>query len=209
MRSDARRNRDQLLAVAREVVAEQGADASLRDIARRAGVGLGTLYRHFPTREALLDTLLRASFDELTARADELEGSRAPDEALVSWLREAVAVAHRYSGAIAAMVAAIADPASALHASCVTMRAAGTRLLSRAQAENVARSDIDGVDLFALVGALAWLGDQPSLASRADHLFDIIAGAILTPHRSGGGSRDADEGEDVSLSAAADGGLPG
>jgi hypothetical protein len=77
-------------------------------------------------------------------------------------------------------MAAIADPASALHESCVTMRTAGTRLLSRAQADGVARTDMDGTDLFALVGALAWLGDQPSLASRADHLFDVIASAILT-----------------------------
>ncbi|HEX2526619.1 MAG TPA: helix-turn-helix domain-containing protein [Geminicoccus sp.] len=184
MRADAKKNHDQLLAAAREVVAEQGADASLRDVARRAGVGLGTLYRHFPTREALLEALLRASFDELTARASELEMSGSPDQALVSWLREAVAVAHAYSGAIASMVAAIADPESALHASCVTMRAAGTRLLSRAQAESMARTDIDGVDLFALVGALAWLNDQPSLAPRANRLFDVIASAILSDRQS-------------------------
>jgi len=180
MRADARKNYDHLLAVARDLVTEQGADASLRDVARRASVGLGTLYRHFPTREALLEALLRTSFDELTARASEFEKSGSPDDALVSWLREAVAVAHNYSGVVTSMVAAIADPDSALHASCVTMRAAGTRLLVRAQAKNMARADIDGTDLFALVGALAWLGDQPSLAPRADHLFDVIANAILT-----------------------------
>jgi AcrR family transcriptional regulator len=180
MRADARKNYDHLLAVARDVVTEHGADASLRDIARRADVGLGTLYRHFPTREALLEALLRTSFDQLTAGAGGLETSAPPDEALVSWLREAVAVAHNYSGVIAALVAAIEDPESALHTSCVTMRAAGTRLLARAQAEGMARTDIDGTDLFALVGALAWLGDQPALAPRADHLFDVIAGAILT-----------------------------
>ncbi|MGD1879039.1 MAG: TetR/AcrR family transcriptional regulator [Kiloniellaceae bacterium] len=180
MRADARKNYDHLLAIAREVVTEQGADASLRDIARRAGVGLGTLYRHFPRREALLDALLRANFDELTAKAAELERSSSPEEALTSWLRDAVAVAHNYRGAIDSMVAAIADPDSALHASCHTMRAAGTRLLARAQAEGKARADLDGTDLFALVGALAWLGDQPSLEPRAPHLFDVIAGAILT-----------------------------
>jgi len=180
MRADAKKNYDHLFAVARDVVTEQGAAASLREVARKAGVGLGTLYRHFPTRESLLEALLRASFDELTARAGELETSGTPDDALMSWLREAVAVAHNYSGAIASMMAAIADPDSALHASCVTMRAAGARLLARAQAGGMARTDIDGTDLFALVGALAWLGDQPSLARRADHLFDVIASAILT-----------------------------
>ena len=67
MRADAKRNYDLLLDVAREVVAGQGAEASLRDIARKAGVGLGTLYRHFPTREALLEALLRASFGEMAS----------------------------------------------------------------------------------------------------------------------------------------------
>lgn len=190
MRADARKNYDNLLAVAREVVSEQGADASLRDVARRAGVGLGTLYRHFPTREALLDALLRANFDELTAKAGELELSDSTDDALVSWLREAVAVARNYSGVVASMVAAMEDPHSALHASCVTMRGAGTRLLVRAQAAGAARTDVDGGDLFALVGALAWLGDQPSLAGRADHLFTVIASAIVPNRGSGVVSRE-------------------
>lgn len=180
MRADARRNYEQLLAVARTVVTEEGADASLRDIARRAGVGLGTMYRHFPTRETLLDALLRTSFDELTAKAKELETSGSAEDALVSWLRDFVACADNYRGVIASMVAAIEDPESALHASCVTMKAAGARLLARAQAEGAARTDIDATDLYALGGALAWVGDQPTLAPRVDHLFNVIAGAIMT-----------------------------
>jgi len=179
MRADAKKNYDHVLAVARGVFAEEGADASLRDVARKAGVGLGTLYRHFPTRAALFEALLRAGFDALTARAAELETSGDAGDALVVWLREIVAVTHSHRGVIAPMVAAIADPDSALHASCVTMRASGARLLARAQAAGMARTDIDGGDLFALVGALAWLHDQPSLASRADHLFGVIASAIL------------------------------
>ncbi|MEN3262790.1 helix-turn-helix domain-containing protein [Sodalis endosymbiont of Spalangia cameroni] len=179
MRADAKKNYDHLLTVAREVFTDQGAHASLRDIARKAGVGLGTLYRHFPTREALLEALLRVSFDALTARAEILETSSSADDALVLWLRETVAVAHSHRGVIASMVASIEDPDSALHASCVTMRAKGARLLARAQAQGVARGDIDGADLFALVGALAWINDQPSLAPRVDHLFKVIANAIL------------------------------
>ena len=180
MRADARKNYDQLLAVASVVVTEEGADASLRDIARRADVGLGTLYRHFPTREALLEALLRTSFDELAAKAAELESADSAGDALVSWLRDFVACADNYRGVIASMVAAIEDPESALHASCTAMKAAGARLLARAQAAGAARTDIDGTDLYALGAALAWLGDQPAFASRADHLFDIITGAILT-----------------------------
>ena len=180
MRADAKKNYDHLLSVARAAVLKEGAGASLRDIARRTGVGLGTLYRHFPTREALLDALLRTRFDELTAKAGELETSDSTGEALTEWLRETVTVAQEYRGVTAPMMAAIEDPNSALHASCVAMRAAGTRLLARAQADGAARTDIDGVDLFALIGALAWTRDQPSLTSRADHLFGIIASAILT-----------------------------
>lgn len=181
MRTDAKRNYDQLLDVAGTVIIEQGVDASLRDIARRAGVGLATLLRHFPTREALLEALLRVNFEEMTVRADQLEDSTSPADAVVLWLEEFIAHAHKYRGVVAHMVAALEDPQSALHASCVTMRSAGTRLLSRAQAEGTARNDIDGTDLFALAGSLAWLSDQPAVEPRVDHLFGIVASAILTP----------------------------
>lgn len=186
MRADAQKNYDHLLRVARTVMAEQGADASLRDVARRADVGLGTLYRHFPTRDALLEALLRTSFDELMDRAGELETSTSAEDALLGWLGDFVLCAHDVRGAVAAMTAAIADPDSALHASCVTLRAAGAQLLSRAQAEGAARTDIDGEDLFALAGSLAWISDQPSLAPRADRLLGVVAGAILTGARSSG-----------------------
>ncbi|MFE7927610.1 TetR/AcrR family transcriptional regulator [Streptomyces sp. NPDC057456] len=180
MRADARKNRDHLLAVAGTAITEQGVDVSMRDIARRADVGLATLLRHYPTREALLEALLRTSFDELTATAEALETSNSPEDALVSWLRDCVAWTTEYRGVTVLMAAAIEDAESALHASCVTLRAAGARLLTRAQAEGAARTDVDGTDLFALVAALAWLSDQPSLAPRADHLFDVVASAIMT-----------------------------
>jgi AcrR family transcriptional regulator len=190
MRADARRNYDHLLVVARDVVAEQGADASLRDVARRAGVGLGTLYRHFPTREALLEALLRTNVDEATARAADLETSSTPEDALVSWLRDSVAITHEYRGVGALLTAAIEDTESALNASCVALHEAGTRLLERAQAAGIARADIDGTDLFALVAALAWVYDQPSLAPRADHLFGVIASAVLTSQAGSGVSEE-------------------
>ena len=179
MRADAQKNYDHLLEMGREVVAEQGAEASMREVARRAGVGIGTLYRHFPTREALLEALLRESFDALTAKAAQFEASASSGNALVSWLGEMVALTHSHRGVIAAMTAAIAEPDSALHASCVSMRASGAQLLARAQADGEARTDIDGTDLLALVSALAWLNDQPPFAARVERLFHIIASAIL------------------------------
>lgn len=180
MRADARKNYSHILAVARDVVAEHGADASMRDIARRAGVGLATLLRHFPTREALFEALLCIKGDALTQRAAELETSSPPDEALVCWFREGVEFAHTYSGVCDLMASAHADPDSALHASSTALHDAGARLLLRAQAEGTARPDMDGVDLFALMSALAWLVGQPGFAPRADHLSHLITSAILT-----------------------------
>jgi len=180
MRADALKNYEQLLDVAQTVIAEQGAEASLRDIARRAGVGLATLYRRFPTREALLEALLHVSFRELTEQAAELRVSASPREALLTWLRDCTAFTRTYRGVTTLMMTAIEDPTSALHDSCTALRSAGTQLLTRAQATGDARTNLDGTDLFALIAATAWLGDQPSTASRADHLFDIMTNAILT-----------------------------
>ena len=180
MRADARKNYSHLLAVARDVVTEHGADASMRDIARRADVGLATLFRHFPTREALFEALLRTNLEALTQEAGELETSSPPDEALVSWFREGVAFVRRYRGVVDLMASAHADPDSALYASCAAVRSAGARLLLRAQAEGSARADIDGDDVFALMSALGWLVSQPSFAQRTDHLFHVIASAMLT-----------------------------
>lgn len=186
MRADAKKNYEHLLDVARSVIAEDGVNASLRDVARKAGVGIGTLYRHFPTREALLEILLRESFDEVTAQARAFEAELPADAALVSWLRDMVALTYERRGVIAAMAAAIDDEASALHGSCVLLRASGARLLARAQADGKARQDIDSTDLLALVSALAWLNDQAPFAARVGHLFDIIAEVILLPSSAAG-----------------------
>ena len=186
MRADARKNYSHLLTVARDVVAEHGAEASMRDIARRADVGLATLLRHFPTREALFEALLRKNLDALSEKAGELETARPPDEALVSWFREGVAFVQSYSGVVALMASAHEHPESALYATCTAVHSAGARLLRRAQAEGTARADMDGADLFALMSALGWLATQPAFAPRGNHLFDLITSAILTSRPSEG-----------------------
>jgi AcrR family transcriptional regulator len=180
MRADAKKNYDHLLAVARDVVTEDGVDASMRDIARRADVGLATLLRHFPTREALFEALMSTTLDALAHKADELETSMPPGEALVSWFREGVAFVQSYRGVVDLIASAHEDPESALYTSCATVHSVGERLLLRAQAEGTARADMDGADLFALMSSLGWAAGQPAFAPRADHLFDIIASAILT-----------------------------
>ncbi len=179
MRADAKKNYDHLITVARDVFREQGAEASLRDIARRAEVGLGTLYRHFPSRESLLEVLLRSGFDTLTAHAKTLLTADDAADALIQWLQETITFTHAHRGVITPMMSAIDAPDSALHASCVTLRAAGAALLARAQAEGKARADLDGAELFDLIAALAWLREQPSHAPRAERLLQVITEAIL------------------------------
>ncbi len=130
-----------------------------------------------------MEALLRTSLDHLTEKASSLEASAAPDDALVFWFAEGVGFVKSYSGVVDLMATAIADEHSALHQSCTTVRSAGARLLRRAQSEGTARTDIDGTDLFALMAALGWLGDQPSFAPRADHIGEIITGSLFSADR--------------------------
>jgi AcrR family transcriptional regulator len=152
----------------------------MRDIARRADVGLATLLRHFPTREALFEALLCTHLDALVQKAGEFETSDAPGEALLSWFREWMAFAQSYRGVVAMMAAAHANPESALYAACAAVHSASERLLLRAQADGQARTDMNGDDLFGLMSALGWLVDLPAFAPRADHLCAIVTSAIVT-----------------------------
>ncbi|WP_326836494.1 helix-turn-helix domain-containing protein [Amycolatopsis rhabdoformis] len=161
--ADARRNRDLLLAAAREAFAEQGTEASLREVARRAGVGIGTLYRHFPTRDALLEALLDSNFQHLRARAASLLAAPdlAPHEALSAWLAEMTTGARTYTGLPESIMAALADEGSALHESCAAMRASAGELLVRAQNTGRVRSDVTVYEVIALALGLAWAAQQP------------------------------------------------
>ena len=161
-RADAQRNRELLLAAAREAFASHGTDASLRDVARCAGVGIGTLYRHFPTREALLEALLDSNFDALRVRAEHLlDSARPPQDALLVWLSELAGGARTYLGLPQSIMAALADENSKLHASCAAMRASCARLLDRAQEAGRVRADVTVDEVIALAVGLAWAAQQP------------------------------------------------
>ncbi|WP_329040753.1 TetR/AcrR family transcriptional regulator [Streptomyces sp. NBC_00178] len=176
-RADARRNRDALLAAAAEVVAEHGTNASLRDVARRAGVGIGTLYRHFPTRESLLESLLDANFAVLRRRADELISSPDPSEALLVWLRELAAGSATYEGLPESIMDALADEQSALHGACAEMRSAGGRLLERAQQAGDVRSSLTIRAVIAVALGLAWAGQRSQeVLGQVDDLLSAAIG---------------------------------
>ncbi|MGV9455550.1 TetR/AcrR family transcriptional regulator [Streptomyces sp. NPDC003635] len=148
-RKDAARNYDALLAAAREAFAEKGAEASLEDIARRAGVGIGTLYRNFPTRRDLFESVYAGEVNDLVQVAQEVAGLE-PWEALTTWLG-------RFTGYMVtkrAVREALDDQSEIFDACRDSMYGAGGPLLERAQRAGVAREDMDFSDLLRLVAGV-------------------------------------------------------
>jgi AcrR family transcriptional regulator len=173
-RTDARRNYEALLAAARSALAEHGPDAPLDDIARRAGLGIGTLYRHFPTRQSLLEAVFQDGLEAIRAEAEELLASAPPAEALARWLRSNLVRATPYRGLAAAVMVTLVDERSDLYAACAEMRAAGRALVARAQEAGGLRADVDLSDLLLLVHGIAWAGEQASQpAERIERLLTV------------------------------------
>lgn len=170
MRADARRNHERLLTEARTAFAEHGAEASLEDVARRAGVGIGTLYRHFPNRDALLSAVFEDAVNDLLARSRELLTDPNPCAALVTWLREMVAQASEYRGLARALMSVSSDNTSALARCSDPIRQAGSALLTRAQESGSVRPDVEIGDLLQLTHAIALAAEEtpgdPELADR-------------------------------------------
>ncbi len=170
MRADARRNYERVLAEARIAFAEHGTDASLEDVARRAGVGIGTLYRHFPNRHALMSAVFQGAVDELLAHSRALADADAPCGALVTWLRDIITHAGEYRGLARELMSASRDESSALARCSTPMREAGERLLVRAQKSGAVRPDVSIGDLMQLTNAIALAAEQapddPELADR-------------------------------------------
>ncbi|MFD6425806.1 TetR/AcrR family transcriptional regulator [Streptomyces sp. NPDC060198] len=170
MRADARRNHDRLVGEARTLFAEQGTDASLEDLARRAGVGIGTLYRHFPTRPALMNAVFQDALADLLDRSNALARAERPCHALVEWLGCIVRHAGEYRGLAQALLSASRDDSSALAPCHVPLREAGARLLARAQESGAVRADASIDDLMQLTNAVALAAEQnpedPGLADR-------------------------------------------
>jgi AcrR family transcriptional regulator len=149
-RADARRNREQLLEAADSAFRRHGVGASLAEIARSCDIAIGTLYRHFPTRAALVEALLHDQITALQARAEQLAGSPEPREALIEWLQEFGRCSSVYQGLPESVMATAADEGSDLHAGVVTMHAAAGALLARAQDAGAIRPDVSRAEVFAL-----------------------------------------------------------
>jgi AcrR family transcriptional regulator len=165
LRADAQRNCDRLLQAAAAAFAEHGTDASLDDIARRAGVGIGTLYRHFPTRQALLEAVYREQMEALAAEADSLLGAESPGTALARWLRSVLA--HNMAHRGLKEVLMNGEPSEQVTSAKVRMRAAGGALLERAQHAGAVRSDLDIGDLLRLVYSIALANEHAAEGAAA------------------------------------------
>ncbi|WP_432974228.1 TetR/AcrR family transcriptional regulator [Dactylosporangium sp. CA-233914] len=155
-RADARRNRERLVAAAATVFAEEGANAPLDKIARTAGIGNATMYRHFPTRDALLEAVLHDVYGELSVLAEQLCTVTPPIDAVARWLRAFIGFSQSYFDLPEPILAAAYDEASALYASCQAMRSVATHLITRAQQDGTLRADIDILDLCAHASGIAW-----------------------------------------------------
>ncbi|MBO4257307.1 TetR/AcrR family transcriptional regulator [Streptomyces griseorubiginosus] len=151
MRADARRNYERLLKTAADAFAEHGENASLDDIAKRAGVGSGTLYRHFPTRQALLEAVYVDAIEALGDRADAIAKELPPGEALQEWLYEVCVRTIEVRGLKALLGSAVTDGSNATLTACGThMKSAAARLVEAAQREGTLRRDLEPIDVLRL-----------------------------------------------------------
>ncbi|MEN3540676.1 helix-turn-helix domain-containing protein [Microbispora sp. ZYX-F-249] len=159
-RADGRRNYDAILAAARKAFESAGADASLEEIASQAGVAIGTLYRHFPTRAALVEAATRDGLENLVAHAERLAAGPDPLEALLAWMREAVVHFSTFRGLVGILAQSMYDEGTPSHTMCSAMHRSGADLLRAAQAADRVRPDLTPDELFDLLSGAAWVREQ-------------------------------------------------
>ena len=181
MRADAKRNYDRIVEVAREVFREQGYDASLDLVAKRAGVGAGTLYRHFPTRDALLDAIMQSwvdRVDEGTEKSLAHEGP--PREVLLAGFETYVGLLSLHKGGPAKLTAALGDPSSPISTKCQVLAEAAGRVVTLLREQGALRPGVDAVQMCRLVGGVAAVADQGDLeASAVRPLLEVVADGML------------------------------
>lgn len=181
MRADAQRNYDRIVEVARVVFREQGYDASLDEVAKRAGVGPGTLYRHFPKRENLIDAIMQSwvdSVEEVAEKALANEGSAR--DLLLDWFSGYVRVISLHKGGPAKITSAMDDPDSPISHKCQVLRTATGRIVDRLREDHALRDDVDALQIARLVGGVATTADVAEL-SEADvrPMLEVLADGLL------------------------------
>ncbi len=178
MRADARRNHDLLVLTAARVFEEQGPYACLEDIARSAGVGVGTLYRHFPNRQAILEAVYRTQIDALLAESTALLEASSASEALDAWVRLMLDHIVKQRGLKAALLDSD-SPSEVLSLCKRQIRAAGDALIARAQAAGAIRADVRADDLHKLIhGIVQTTAETPEGLEQAHRLVAIMLAGV-------------------------------
>lgn len=177
-RADAQRNYELILAAARAGIAERGAHIVLEDVARDAGVGIGTLYRHFPTRQDLLEEAFLEEALALRDRAESLVDSPEAFDALVAWLRLQMEFASRGRSLGAAVMAAKHVEGSDLQVAYAAMRDAGDTLLHRAQASGDVKESVDMIDVLKLVYGIVMACEQAPEPEQVERMFELVIAGI-------------------------------
>lgn len=173
-RTDAQRNRERILQVAKEAFTRSGANTSLDDIAREAGVGAGTLYRHFPTRDALLEGVYRTEVQKLAAAERELSGKLPPLEALRAWMLlfvDYIAAKHIIAPALNSIVG---GPSKLYEASRGQVSGAIEVLVNRAIESGDIRRDLEPFDLLRALIGVSNVATSPDWQQSARRLVDIL-----------------------------------
>jgi AcrR family transcriptional regulator len=173
-RSDAQRNRDRILEVAKQAFARSGANTSLDDIAKQAEVGAGTLYRHFPTRDALLEAVYRAEVEKLAAAERELSWKLPPAEALRAWMLlfvDYIAAKHLIASALNTLVG---GPSKVYEGSRAQIQGAIQTLVKRAIKSGDIRKDLEPFDLLRALIGVSNIATGPDWQESARRLVDIL-----------------------------------
>lgn len=173
-RVDAQRNRERILEVAKESFTRSGANASLDDIAKQAGVGPGTLYRHFPTREVLLEAVYRTEVEKLASAARKCAAAMSPLEALRAWMLLFVDYIATKKIIAPALNAAVGGTSKVIEASHAPIHEAIRGLVKRGIQSGDIRRDIDAVDLLKALIGVAFMSSSPDWQQTARRLVDIL-----------------------------------
>ncbi|MEV0969678.1 TetR/AcrR family transcriptional regulator [Microtetraspora glauca] len=174
LRADARRNRDRLLDSAVRAFSQEGPDVTLDAIAKDAGVGIGTLYRHFPTREALVEATYRNELERLCDAAADLLDTLPPDRAIRAWMDRFVDYMTTKRGMSDALRAVISSGGNPFAHSRDRMVAAVTALLGAGAAAGTVRSDIDPEDLLTMLSGVPLTAGEPARRDQARRLLDLL-----------------------------------
>lgn len=177
-RADALRNRERVLEAAKAVFSVGGPDASLEAVAKRAGVGIGTLYRHFPTREALFEAVYRREVQQLTELAEQLKSDVAPVDALRRWLRSIVEFVATKKGMLAALALTVNSSSELYAGTFDRLTKAVGALLERAVAAGEIRADISREDVLRALIGMCYMHDRPGWQNSVLRLVDVFVDGL-------------------------------